>query len=256
MTKDWVHGDGHSPVCQILLQIVVIALITSSPPAWTSSAGTLSTPADFPFFSDCTVASTSLWRMGWSSSVSVWVLFSTDGSQLALWQCHGRQRKCWMDNIKEWTYLPMPKLLTRTSCRKDWKRISAESSIISRWRPDRSRDWTALNWTENKLNIFVVQVVTTWVVEILDRCLVRLKIALGAYVSREFLETELKACRDVELKWQKWSDWWINTVQLVLTNQITEIYPSLFQRKEYETGITVVWDFVVQFCWIKMSQLS
>ena len=39
MTKDCVHGVGHSPVCQILLQIVVRAVITSSPPAWTSSAG-------------------------------------------------------------------------------------------------------------------------------------------------------------------------------------------------------------------------
>ena len=33
MTKDWVHGVGHSPVCQILLQIVVRAVITSSPPS-------------------------------------------------------------------------------------------------------------------------------------------------------------------------------------------------------------------------------
>ncbi|WP_419613947.1 hypothetical protein, partial [Thiolapillus sp.] len=85
MTKDWIHGVGHSPVCQILLQIVVRAVITSSPPAWTSSAGMLSTPADFPFFNDCTAASTSLRRMGWSFSVSVWVQFSTDGSPLALW---------------------------------------------------------------------------------------------------------------------------------------------------------------------------
>ena len=54
MTKDFVHGVGHFPVCQILLQIVVRAVITSSPPAWTSSAGMLSTPADFPFFNDCT----------------------------------------------------------------------------------------------------------------------------------------------------------------------------------------------------------
>ena len=29
----------------------------------------------------------------------------------------GLQRKCWMDNVKEWTFLPMPELLTRTSCR-------------------------------------------------------------------------------------------------------------------------------------------
>ena len=39
MTNDWVHGVGHSPVCQTLLQIVVRAVITFSPPAWTSSAG-------------------------------------------------------------------------------------------------------------------------------------------------------------------------------------------------------------------------
>ena len=85
MTKDWVHEVGHSPVCQILSRIVVRAVITSFPPAWTSSARMLSTPADFPFFNDCTAASTSLRRKGWSSSVSVWVQFSTDGSLLALW---------------------------------------------------------------------------------------------------------------------------------------------------------------------------
>ena len=39
MTKDWVHGIGHSSVCQILLQIVVRAMITSSPPAWTVPLG-------------------------------------------------------------------------------------------------------------------------------------------------------------------------------------------------------------------------
>ena len=60
MTKDWVHEVGHSPVCQILLQIVVRAVITSPPPVWTSSAGMLSTPADFPFFNDYTAASTPL----------------------------------------------------------------------------------------------------------------------------------------------------------------------------------------------------
>ncbi|WP_295514203.1 hypothetical protein, partial [Thiolapillus sp.] len=32
MTKDWFHGVGHCPVCQILLQIVVRAVITSSLP--------------------------------------------------------------------------------------------------------------------------------------------------------------------------------------------------------------------------------
>ena len=34
--------------------------------AWTGSSGMLSAPADFPFFNDCTAASTSLRRIGWS----------------------------------------------------------------------------------------------------------------------------------------------------------------------------------------------
>ena len=36
-----------------------------------------------------------------------------------------------MDNIKEWTSLPMPELFTRASCRKDCKRISTELSLMS-----------------------------------------------------------------------------------------------------------------------------
>ena len=36
-----------------------------------------------------------------------------------------------MDNIKEWTSLPMPELLTRAFCGKDWKKISVESSVMS-----------------------------------------------------------------------------------------------------------------------------
>ena len=75
---------GHSPVCQILLQIVMRVVITSSPLSWVSSAGMLSTPADFPSFNDFTAASTSLLRMGWSSSVCVWRQFSADGSH---WPC-------------------------------------------------------------------------------------------------------------------------------------------------------------------------
>ena len=81
MTKDWVHRAGYSPVCQILLQIVVRAVITAFPPAWTRSAGMLSTPGAFPSFNDCTVASTSSQRIGWSSTVSVWGQFSTDLSK-------------------------------------------------------------------------------------------------------------------------------------------------------------------------------
>ena len=68
-TKNWVQGVGHSPLCQILLQTVVRAVITFSPLAWTSSAGMLSTPADFPFFNDCTAASTSVMGMSMITSV-------------------------------------------------------------------------------------------------------------------------------------------------------------------------------------------
>ena len=57
---------------------------------------------------------------------------------------HGRQKKCWMDNIKEWTSLLMPELLTRASCINDLKRLSAESSIMSSRRPNRSRNLTEL----------------------------------------------------------------------------------------------------------------
>ena len=52
----------------------------------------------------------------------------------------GRQIKCWMDNIEEWTFLPMPDLLTRSSCRQDWKKISAESCLRYPRRPNRSRE--------------------------------------------------------------------------------------------------------------------
>ena len=51
-----------------------------------------------------------------------------------------RQRKCRIDNVKEWTPIPMQELLTRASCRKDWKRVSAESSLMSLRRPSRSRN--------------------------------------------------------------------------------------------------------------------
>ena len=44
--------------------------------------------------------------------------------------------------LKEWTCLPMPELLTMASCRKHWKTISAESSVLSPW-------WTIWSvWTE------------------------------------------------------------------------------------------------------------
>ena len=56
---------GHSPVFQILLQIEVRMFIMASSPAWTNSAGMLSTPADFSIFSALTTVSTSSRRIGW-----------------------------------------------------------------------------------------------------------------------------------------------------------------------------------------------
>ena len=58
--------------------------------------------------------------------------------------CHGWQRKYWVDNIKEWTSLPMPELLTMASSRKQ-KRITAESSVVSPEPPSQSMDWTEWN---------------------------------------------------------------------------------------------------------------
>ena len=55
---------GRSLVFQILLQIAVRISIMASPPAWTFSAGMLSTPADIPIFSALTPASTSSRRIG------------------------------------------------------------------------------------------------------------------------------------------------------------------------------------------------
>ena len=55
---------GHSPVFQILLQIEVRMSIMASPPAWTNSAGILSTPADFPIFRALTSVSNSSRRIG------------------------------------------------------------------------------------------------------------------------------------------------------------------------------------------------
>ena len=58
----------------------------------------------------------------------------------------GWQRKCWMDNIIDWTPLPLSEVLTMASCRKDWKRFSAESSVMSS--DDPIGQGTELNWIE------------------------------------------------------------------------------------------------------------
>ena len=58
----------------------------------------------------------------------------------------GRRRTSWTDNVKAWTSLPMPELLTMVSCMKDWKRDSAESSLMFPRGIYQSRDWGELIW--------------------------------------------------------------------------------------------------------------
>ena len=67
------------------------------------------------------LATVKRWKLTWfghimsHDSLSKTILQSTlEGEWCCSWQ-----RKCWMDNIKEWTSLPMPELFTRASCRKD-----------------------------------------------------------------------------------------------------------------------------------------
>ena len=69
----------------------------------------------------------------------------------------GRQRKCWLDNVKEWTPLPMPELLTMASRRKDWKRISAESSVMS---PPTTRSVKGLNRTGSLLGPVITELIS------------------------------------------------------------------------------------------------
>ena len=47
----------------------------------------------------------------------------------------GRQRKCWLDNIKEWTRLDSPTLLRKAEDRDDWRRLAERSSVMSPLRP-------------------------------------------------------------------------------------------------------------------------
>ena len=54
------------------------------------------------------------------------------------------QSSIWFPSPCLQQFLSSSELLTRASCRKDWKKISAESSFMSTRRPNRSRDWTEL----------------------------------------------------------------------------------------------------------------
>ena len=52
----------------------------------------------------------------------------------------GRQTKCWMDNVKEWTRLDSPSLLRAAEDRAGWHRLAARSSQMSPLRPLRPGD--------------------------------------------------------------------------------------------------------------------
>ena len=52
----------------------------------------------------------------------------------------GLTQKYMLDGQHQQEDMPMPEVLTRASCRKDWKRISAESFLMSHRRPNQSRD--------------------------------------------------------------------------------------------------------------------
>ena len=79
------------------------------------------------------LATVKRWKLAWFGHVTRHnSLYKTIHQDMLEGGQHcSQQRKCWMDNIKEWTSLPMPELLTRASCRKDWKRIIAVSPLKS-----------------------------------------------------------------------------------------------------------------------------
>ena len=50
----------------------------------------------------------------------------------------GRQAKCWLDNIKEWTRMDSPTLIRRAEDRAGWRRLMARSALMSPLRPARA----------------------------------------------------------------------------------------------------------------------
>ena len=112
------------------------------------------------------LATVKRWKLAWSGHVTRHNSLSRtilQGTLEGWWHC-GQQRQCWLDNIKEWTSLPMPELFARASCGKDWKRISAKSSFMSPQWPSQSRDWTELNWGHCVLLKFGLQVTLSYTV--------------------------------------------------------------------------------------------
>lgn len=47
----------------------------------------------------------------------------------------GKLRKCWMEKVKDWMSMPVLELLTMTSRRRDWKKVSDDDlSLTPPWR--------------------------------------------------------------------------------------------------------------------------
>ncbi|KAH3860042.1 hypothetical protein DPMN_022935 [Dreissena polymorpha] len=49
----------------------------------------------------------------------------------------GCQRESWMDNLKEWTFLPSDEILSEAYNKPDWRIISVSSALFSAQRPNR-----------------------------------------------------------------------------------------------------------------------
>lgn len=52
----------------------------------------------------------------------------------------GRQVKCWMDNIKDWTQMDTPTLLRKAEDRSAWHLLARKSSLMSPLRPSQPGD--------------------------------------------------------------------------------------------------------------------
>ena len=112
----------------------------------------------------CGVRSTSLWaqrNLFWQLSRDgnlhgIWYVTHSDSlsktslqSTLEGGQRHGWQRKCWMDNVKEWTSLPMPKLLKKAP--EERTERGSLLNCLSRLPNDPIGHGTELNWTETDI---------------------------------------------------------------------------------------------------------
>ena len=84
---------------------------------------------------------------GWTCHTPRQHLQSCPSGHLGGWATPWSAEEMLDGQRQEWTSLLMPELLTMASCRKDWKRISAESFLMPPpppRRPNRPWDWIGL----------------------------------------------------------------------------------------------------------------